>query len=75
MTNHRAPLGLRSTTRAQVAWQTFRHDERGEGLVSFLIIAVAVAGLALFVLGVFDEEVRDKVDQLDLNERPADGNE
>lgn len=71
MSNQQAPLSLRLATRAQSAWHEFKHDERGEGLVSFLIIAVAVAALALFVLGVFDDKVTDKVEQLELDDAPS----
>ncbi len=56
--------------RAQTAWQAFKEDERGEGLVSFLIIAVAVAVLALFALGVFEGEVEGRVGDLDFGDTP-----
>lgn len=57
--------------RIQTTWQALKQDERGEGLVSFLIIAVAVAVLALFVLGVFETEVEGRVGDLDLGDNPS----
>lgn len=58
------------TTRLQSIWDEMRTDERGEGLVGFLIIAVAVAAIALFVLGVFEGEAVDKINDLDLGDTP-----
>jgi len=57
--------------KAYTAWGELKQDERGEGLVSFLIIAVAVAALALVVLASFDTKVNDKINDLDLNNAPT----
>jgi len=63
-------FGDRTVIRFQNAWHQLKEDERGEGLVSFLIIAVAVAVLALFVLDVFETEVEDQIGLLDLGDGP-----
>jgi len=63
-------VGDRTVIRFQNAWLQLKQDERGEGLVSFLLIAVAVAVLALFVLGVFETEVERNVGDLDLGDAP-----
>ena len=64
-------LAIRATLMAQHTWREFKEDERGEGLVSFLIIAVAVAALALFVLDVFQREIETQVGDLDLGDPPT----
>lgn len=50
-----------------------RNEQRGEGLVSFLLIVVAVAVIALYVLGVFEAEIQSRVSELDLGEAPSPG--
>ncbi len=45
--------------------------ERGAELVQFLIIAAAVAALALVLLEVFETKTTDKINDLDLNQAPA----
>lgn len=57
--------------RLQIGWQELKADERGEGLVSFLIIAVAVAVIALFALGVFENEVVETIDDFDMGDPPT----
>ncbi len=63
-------FGHQATVWLQNTWHTIKEDERGEGLVSFLIIAVAVAVLALFSLGVFETEVEEQIGNLDLGGDP-----
>lgn len=60
-----------SIVRLQNGWREFKADERGDGLVSFLLIAVAVAAIALFVLGVFEGEIIDSIDEFDMGDVPA----
>jgi len=64
-------FGDRTVIRFQNAWHQLKEDERGEGLVSFLIIAVAVAVLALFALGVFETEVEGQVGDFDMGDAPT----
>ena len=45
--------------------------ERGEGMVSWLIILVAVAALALVVWAAVEALIIDKTGQLDLGDTPA----
>ncbi len=59
-------VGVQTAVRFQQALSRIRTSERGDGLVSFLIVAVAVAAIALFVLGVFETEATNKINELDL---------
>lgn len=61
-------VSIKVMTAIQSRWhEVMEHDsERGEGLVSFLIVVAAVAVVALVAMGVFDGLVRDKVDDIDL---------
>lgn len=58
----------RSAVSIENSLYLIRSNERGEGLVSFLLIVVAVAVIALYVLGVFEAEVKGKVAELDLGQ-------
>lgn len=62
---------MKSAVNLQHIWHRIKTEERGEGLVSFLLIVVAVAVIALYVLGVFESEIQSRVSELDLGEAPS----
>lgn len=57
---------IRALSALQYRWTQLKEDERGEGMVSFLIVAVGVAAIALIVLGIFESKSTAKINDLDL---------
>lgn len=56
---------------AKELWHRFKTDERGEGMISFLIIAVGVAVAALAVWAFINNMIVDKSKQLDFGDAPT----